>query len=68
MLSGVAATLSMNALPPGWKRANLVTSYTLSSMMIQFDSGVACLATSARVYTADMVRGGDWCVAEWLLT
>ena len=53
------ATLSMNARPPGWNIANFVTSYTLSSTMIQLESGVACCATSERVYVADMVRAGS---------
>lgn len=49
----------MNARPPGWNIANFVTSYTLSSTMIQLESGVACFATSERVYVADMVRAGS---------
>ena len=46
------ALLRINAVPPGWKRANLVTSYTLSSMMIQLLASVLWAATSARVNTA----------------
>ena len=33
----------------------MVTSYTLSSMMIQFDSAVLCFATSSRVYRVALI-------------
>jgi hypothetical protein len=49
----------MNAAPPGWNAAKRVKSYTLSSMITQLLSSEACLATSSRVYTADIAGSGE---------